>query len=237
MRRNVLACALGILVIAGCDSETSSSSLATNAIIADLSAVDGSGHVSGLYCVAKLTSDSSVVRLEGGDTIGAATEQDPETELSWDGVSQHYRVNIAGTGRAHATFKLTRPNAVSAPSSTADIPPVVALTAPTSTQTISYATGNLDVSWSNPVDGATMFFMAQPCNGGSVTTESPPTGPDTGQFSVPMSDLLLSAPPAQGSCVYLIIQRLASGTPDPAFAPGSTIRGGREEWVQLTITP
>jgi hypothetical protein len=37
--------------------------------------------------------------------------------------------------------------------------------------------------------------------------------------------------------VYLIIQRLVDGTVDPAFAAGSTIRGGREEWVQVTIAP
>lgn len=179
------------------------------------------------------------VRLEGGDSVTFKTDKDPSLPLGYDSGLQVYNNTIKDvTDRTFVTIMLTRSSGTSAPSSTVQLPAALALTAPMPSAQVTYGAGSgkLVVTWTNIIAGATVDFSPSPCGGAAVSTK-PLSGPDNGSFTLGASDLLVSAPPAAGSCVSIRMTRHVNGTIDPAYSQDGTFTARREDYVQVNVVP
>jgi hypothetical protein len=189
-----------------------------------------------LYEGSSLTS----VQLAAGDTLTVTSDKDPNIPLQWDSTIKLYSADLKNQGSdwTKVTFALTRANGAPAPSSTISLPLAIALTSTTPKPTASYAggSGSLALAWSNTLPGATVVYFNQPCGSTSVGITSA-TKPDDGTLAVPVSELVSSVPPADGTCVTMIVRRVVKGTTDPAYAGGSDFDGYRDDYFDVTIMP
>jgi hypothetical protein len=239
-RRPLLVGALGaaVALLNGC-STTSSSDVATadmhGYFVAELFDDEPArSRIGGLLQKDDNPLDS--IRLEPGDTLTAWTDTVPAFPLTE--ASGNYNgpmlpeLTVSGT---LATVSFMRKVGASAPSSTVLIPPRQLFTTPDASDVPWMGgEGTLKLTWSNPMPGAIVDIMPEPCDGYSTITL--PKVPDTGAFDLKMKDLVVGAP-TSSQCVSLIITRTMAGKADPAFRAGTRIQATRQTRFTLQIVP
>jgi hypothetical protein len=241
MFRPTFAVAVVALAPIACSS-TSSSSLATNQITPSFSVkvdTDPANPQTFISAVLKQTGTTTDVQLAAGDALTASTDKDASLTLAYDGTLHVYSTTLTKVSdRTTLTFALTRASGTSAPSSTVQLPAPMALTAPAANAQVTYSggTGMLTLTWSNAISGATMYFFPNPCNG-VMASSSVITGPDNGTFTIATSNLVVSAPSAAGECVQIRMERDVTGTVDPAFGAGGTLKVTHYDYVTINVVP
>ena len=232
---------LSSIFITAC-SEESSSKFATDKIEANMYVdvyVDTGPTKARTEIRVKLADGLTDITLADGDKLTAKTGKDPNLVLTNSGSFNYYKAELPDADRGEDfAISFTRTSGTSAPSSTIKIPAKIAVTSPA---TVSYATGKVDLEWSNKADGATVSFYTRTCGSASGSIGGTrPSGPDSGKFSLTMAQLGLSAPPpAAGTCISLDIERkVTNGVIDPAFKKdGSKFEGQRTDRFDVTVTP
>lgn len=104
----------------------------------------------------------------------------------------------------------------------------------------SFAVGDeIDLRWANPVEGTTMYVSSAPCGGASFDSDGADGVPDTGSLLIPVRDLIVGEPDAQGSCIELHIERsgAAEAVIDPLLNEDSEIEAHRLAMYTITVTP
>jgi hypothetical protein len=158
---------------------------------------------------------SGTVILSEGDVLTAKTDKDGELTLKLD--DETYVSTIANDS-SEITISLTRKSGESAPASTGKIPAPLQLDAPSAAMPVSYASGEAEFKWANPMEGANVYFFAESCDGITISNETKSGVSDTGSHKLPVSELIDAPPPAGGACVSVNIARIKLGTVDPAFS-------------------
>ncbi|HEY8075561.1 MAG TPA: hypothetical protein VIF62_15660 [Labilithrix sp.] len=221
---------------------TNSATLATNQIKPSF-AVEVNGNPNGsrtfISAILGQPATMSNVELAPGDVLTAKTDKDADVRLEYSSALQIWSATLQNvTDRGAVTFSLARANGTAAPSSNVQLPAAVALTSPQHGQHVSVASGTIPFAWSNPHSGANVRFFAYPC-GAVATTSKQNGGPDAGSFAFPARDVVGFAgpPPAAGKCVTVQVVREVSGALDPAWAPGSTFKATRTDFVDVVLVP
>ena len=177
-------------------------------------------------------SGMSPVELAAGDTLAVSTDKDPSVALTPS--MGMYTGQISAVDRTQFTFLLTRANGPAA-KSTVTIPPLMTITSPPPKTTIAHASGNVVITWSNPTPGARVHAFASPCSGIQVGDTAEVD--DTGTYTLPMSKVILGAPPKEPVCTRLYVMRKATGTTDAAFAAGSKLETSSTVTVEVLVGP
>lgn len=184
-----------------------------------------------------LTGFGESVVLSTGDTLIAKTDTGGELTLKPTSGLDSYSADIPKDTSA-LTVSFTRASGDSAPNSSGTIPQPLKLEAPTAMTQASYASGEVEFRWSNPLEGAFVYFFSRTCGSVKVSTEEKSGVADTGKHLLPMSELLDAAPPASGTCVTVTVARVKDGTVDPAFDPeSSAFEARRDEQFDVMIMP
>jgi hypothetical protein len=217
---SVFACACG---------STSSSGLSTREIAAYYNVDIDNRAPSTTRVSAHYMHDLSEVSLDDGETVSFQTSRDAERALRYDG--GFYVTEFPWTDRTDAVFTLTRKGERLV--SQAKLLPSTTIHAPAS---LTYASGKVDVTWTNPTPNASVVFASHPC-GGLATSTSLPKVADTGAASLTMKDLLLTATPSTPACVTVVMIRTLETPTTPEFESSSRIQVQRTDEFQVTVTP
>jgi hypothetical protein len=177
-------------------------------------------------------SGASPVELAAGDTLAASTDKDPNVALS--PMMGMYTAQIPAVDRTQFTFQLTRANGPAA-KSTVTIPALMTISSPAAGHTLSHASGNAVITWSNPTPGARVHAFAGPCSGIQVGDTAEVD--DTGTYTLPMSKVIIGAAPTAPTCTRLYVIRKMTGTTDPGFAAGSKFETASTVTVEVLVGP
>jgi hypothetical protein len=185
-----------------------------------------------------LYRDLDEVRLDDGDALTFTVDERPERPLgSDDDFPGLYTFDATGeTGWSELTIALARDAHAPAPSSHVRAPSPLAFTE--TTTVASYFDDTIALSWSNPNPDGTITVSATGCDGlpKGVLSFVGITIDDTGHLELAAADLLAEAPPKDGVCVSLVLQREAEGKVDPALDPDSYLRARRSEDIAVLVT-
>ena len=205
-----LACAASLLACASEDSATLETSEIKLHFTATLEPRDSKLALDATVFLAKGSDTLVDVDLSGGDSLVLVNDQNQELlperflagQYTWhlDSVPETslYRIELRRQDKASALGTTVRPQ------------PALAFTSEPLAGRTFEARDSIDLAWSNPLPNASVFAQpeAHPCGGTQVGGQVEPIRlPDTGSGSLRAGDLLTSAPPAEGVCVSLRLQR------------------------------
>jgi hypothetical protein len=178
------------------------------------------------------------VALDPGDRLTFSSDQRASRPIQGeDGVHRFYTFDEHDW--LDVTVALERTSHVSAPSSRVRVPNAISFTTPPP-RTVSYATGQIDLSWGDAVGVASLTVSATDCinlpTSGNIASLNLSRA-DEGAIRVAASSLVSEAPPTKGTCVRVHLERAVTGTPDPALHPDTTINARRSQAFEILVVP
>ena len=177
-----------------------------------------------------LSDDFADVALTGGDRLTLTTDRQSERDFVFDELAGVYQLRIEDD-TAEATVSLLRPEKSSAMSQVI-VPEPLAFVEAIDGSDVSLSDGTLTITWSNPIDGATIDVWDVACGGvGGSAGLLPSDPPDSGSVTIDLSRLSSGA----GECVTLTITRTVVGEIASSLASDSRIEGIRDQSVDIML--
>lgn len=183
------------------------------------------------------------VDLNDGDRVEVTTNAMATPLVLRRGPIGGYFGDLPKGDHREVTFSLIRSEKTSAPATKVGVLPLVAFETDPEGLDVSYASGVLELRWSNPTAGAEFVLdFAQPCGSASAsaTTGKVPDDPSwdaTGTLVIPSALLSPTPPPAAGACISVYLKHILSGTIDPALEALSTAESLQTFSFDINLVP
>lgn len=238
MTRTQPLAALALLLGASACESLPSDEVKTESIWADFTATsDGSTtHTTGVLRVGGATSNT-FVDLEGGDTLTVTAGG--ETKEMLEGYIGDIFVYDADFDVADEDeeflFAFEREVETSAPESTVTLPAVFEITAPAADTVFSRSADGVTVSWDPSGQDDQVFVSVE---GDCIWTKNVAVDGDPGTYTIQpgVIDSLDEENPA--ACDgRVVVERVRTGSLDPAYGEGGTVRGLQQRSVSVRIDP
>ncbi len=244
MKKKILLGMAGLAALAsGCET-VASDDIATDAVYAQFAVnADGSGnaHVSGTLRTGGPNSNTFLDLTENDALIAYAgpASQSMSKDNNLGAISYHANFVVTTGGvpfkvsflRTHAAGQEC--NGVSAPNSDVVLPEPFAITGPNGSPPYSRTTEDIVLTWAPSGTSDQMYWSASgPCI--SPTGDTAITG-DTGTYTIAAGTLVGGT---AGSCTISIgIERLRTGTIDPAYGEGGSMYAKQNRSITVQSTP